>query len=78
MRKSQDLQVVRYLYQLTLSIFKLYIHNKDIQIIIQSAKTIKDLREYVHNNLQSLLRFSISVGSVTVSLLFARASVPLK
>ena len=40
MRKSQDLQVVRYFGQLTLSIFKSYIHDKDIQIITQNANPV--------------------------------------
>ena len=64
--------------RLTLSIFKSYIHNKDIQIIIQNAKTIKELRQCVHNNLRSSLRFPILVGSVPVSSLFDRSSHPLK
>ena len=78
MRKSQDLRMLRYFGQLTLSIFKSYIHNKDIQIIIQNAKSIKELRQCVHNNLLRLLRFPISVGSVPVSLLLSRSSSTLK
>ena len=50
---SQNLQVVMYFGQFKLSIFKYYIHNKDIQIIIQNVKSIQDLRQCVHNNLQS-------------------------
>ena len=52
-RKSQDLQVVRYFGHLTVSIFKYYIHNKDIQIIIHNARSIKELRQCVHNYLQN-------------------------
>ena len=78
MRTSQDLQVVRCFGQLTLSIFKSYIHNKNIQIIIQSAKSIKELRQCVHNNLLRSFMFPISVGSVPVSWLQCRNSSPLK
>ena len=60
-RKSQDLQVVRYFGQLTLSIFKWYIHNKCIQIIIQNTKSIKELRQCVHNNLLSWFMFPIQL-----------------
>ena len=63
--------------QLTLSIFKSYIHNKDIQIIIQNAKSINELRQCVHNNLLRFI-FPISVGSVPVSSLFDRSSHTLK
>ena len=78
MRKSQDLQVVRYIGQLTFSIFKYYIHDKDIQIIIQNAKSIKELRQYVHNNLPSSFIFPISVGSGPISLLPDRTRRSLK
>ena len=53
MRKSQDLQVMGYFGQLSLSMLILYIHNKDIQIIIHNYKSIKYLILCVHNNLQS-------------------------
>ena len=78
MMKSQNLQAVRYFDQLTLSILKSYIHDIDIQIIIQNAKSIKELGQCLHNNLQSLFIFPISVGSVTVNSVFARYSPPLK
>ena len=78
MRKSKNLQVLRYFGQLTLSIFKYYIHNKDIQIIIQNEKSSKELRQCVHNYSQSLFIFPVSVGSVPVSLLNDRYSHPLK
>ena len=79
MIKSQDLQVVRYIGQLTLSIFKSYIHNKDTQIITNNTKFIKDLKQCVHNNLPGLFRFPISVGSVTVSNeLYDRSNTHLK
>ena len=63
MIKSQNLQVVRYFVQLTLSIFNSYIHNKDVQIIIQNTKSSEELRQCVQNNLQRTFIFSISVGS---------------
>ena len=44
MRESQDLQVVRYFGQLSLSIFIYYIHNKDVHIFIHSAKISHYLR----------------------------------
>ena len=78
MMKSQNLQVVRYFDQLTFSIIKSYIHDIDIQIIIQNTKSIKELRQCVHNNLQILFIFPISVGSVPVNSLFVRYSPPLK
>ena len=52
--------------------------NKDIQIIIQNEKSIKELRQYVHNNLPSLFKFPISVGSVPVSSLYDKPSQHLK
>ena len=57
MRKSQ----VRYLGQLSLSIFKSYIHNKDIQIFIQSAKFNQELRQYVHNGPWSVILTESSI-----------------
>ena len=64
MIKSQGLQLVGYFGQLTLSILKSYIHNKDIQIIIQNTKSSEELRQCVHNNLQSKYMFPISMRSV--------------
>ena len=55
-----------------------FIHNKDIQIIIENTKSIKELRQYVHNNLQRSFKFPISVGSVTVSSLYDKPSQNLK
>ena len=63
---------------LTLSIFKSYIHNKDIKIIMQNAKPIKDLRQCVHNNLPKWVGFPISVGSVLVRLLLDKSRSPVK
>ena len=68
---------VRYFGQLTLYRFKWYIHNKDIQIIIQNTKSITELRKCVNNNLLSPFRFTISVGSVPVSLLLYSSRYPL-
>ena len=53
MRKSQGLQLVGYFGQLTVSIFKSYILNKYIQIVIQNTKAIKELRQCVQINLLS-------------------------
>ena len=76
-KKSQDLQVVRYFGDLTFSILKYYIHNNDVQIIIHNTKSSKELRQCVNNNLQSSFRFPISVGSVPVILLYSSNSHPL-
>ena len=51
---------------------------KYIQIIIQNTSSIKELRQCVHNNLQSWFIFTISVGSVTVIWLYDRCMFPLK
>ena len=64
--------------QLTHSIFKLYMHSKDLKIIIQNEKSIRELRQCVHNNLPSSFIIPISVGSVPVSSLYDSVMNPLK